>query len=445
MRGHWCRICGNERQGRAKAKTIEFAQALALKNGGQCISDEYRNNRGLMHWKCGVCAHEWKASAGSIQGGTWCPKCAGRLPIGEALQELQHLALAKGGVCLSEHDLGTRAKHLWRCSDGHEWEAAPYSIRAGTWCLKCSGNERLTLEDMQETARLMGGECLSDDYLNSGQKLHWRCSAGHEWFSVGYHVRGGHWCPTCMTGNSERICKDVLEKMFGKSFLKVKPEWLLNDRGKRMELDGFCEELQMAFEYHGAQHFEHVRHFHRGYKSLEQRKIDDVRKELLCKEHGIRLLVIPHTVKMADVPYFAAEFAKENDIVMQIADLDAVVVAKMVLPEKIEEMRALALGRGGLCLSTDYVNNNTRLKWKCDKGHVWLAVPGSIQQGSWCPKCSGKLESDEALSHLREIALSKGGECLAGAYTHGKTKISWRCAEGHVEPPRVCRRLFGYS
>ncbi len=279
LRGHWCVVCGNKRQGQAKANSIDYARSIARNKGGKCISDTYTNNSMPMRWKCGACSHEWTATAASIQGGSWCPRCAGRLPPDEALVELKRLASQRGGTCLSERYLGARAKHLWRCAEGHEWAAPPYSIRAGTWCKKCLGRERLTLIDMQKTARMMGGKCLSSEYINSDQKLHWRCAEGHEWFAVGYHVRGGHWCPTCMAGNSERICKDILERMFGKPFLKAKPAWLLNGRGKRMELDGYCEELQIAFEYHGIQHYQHIDHFHRNGKSLSLRQLDDERKE----------------------------------------------------------------------------------------------------------------------------------------------------------------------
>lgn len=431
LRGHWCLICGNQRQGRAKAKSIEYARALARNKGGQCISNTYTNNSVPMRWKCGVCSYEWTATAASIRRGSWCPKCAGRLPPDEALFELKRLAMQKGGACLSERYLGARTKHRWRCAEGHEWEAPPYSIRAGTWCKKCAGNEQLTLRDMRETAQKMGGECLSSEYINSDQQLHWRCAEGHEWIAIGYHVRAGHWCPTCSAGNTERICKDIFEKMFGKSFLKVKPEWLLNDRGKRMELDGYCKELQVAFEYHGAQHYRHIDYFHRQDKSLARRQLDDARKEQLCRKHGVHLLVIPHTVSASEIPCLVAEFAQANELHLKVTKPGEVAVAKFVLPEKLKVVQALAQKKGGQCLSVAYVNNNTPLLWECDKGHTWLAVPGSIQQGSWCPKCAGKLKGIDALKQLREIARARRGECLAEKYVIGSAKIPWRCNEGH--------------
>jgi thiol-disulfide isomerase/thioredoxin len=234
-----------------------------------------------------------------------------------------------------------------------------------------------------------------------------------------------------MAGNSERICKNILEMMFGKPFLKVKPAWLMNDRGKRMELDGFCEELQIAFEYHGVQHYRYIDHFHRRDKSLEQRQIDDERKQLLCREYGVCLLVIPYTVEVTDVPRLVADFAQANGLFTEVTNPDEVAVAKFVLPERLKAMQALAKENGGRCLSSDYINNNTPLTWECDKGHIWRAVPGSIQQGSWCPKCAGRIKGADALQQLQRLAEAKGGECLAEKYENGSVKLLWRCAEGH--------------
>lgn len=429
-RGHWCLICGNKRQGRQKANSVEAARKLARTKGGECLSAEYVNNRTKLRWKCAE-GHEWEAATSSIQQGQWCPRCAGKLPPDEAILELQKLAKTLGGKCLSEQYLGSKTKLFWRCAVGHEWDAIPDSVRRGTWCPHCAGTHRLTLKDMQETARTMGGECLSTEYSNSDEKLRWRCASGHTWLAVAYHVRAGHWCPVCMAGNSERICKDIFEQMFGKPFSKARPTWLLNKRGKRMELDGYCGELKLAFEYHGVQHFSHNEFFHRGAKGLESRRVDDDIKVRLCHEHGVDLIVIPYTVPLSEVPEFVHRVILERGDHLKSLRPKAVRVAEFVLPDRINAMQLLAAQRGGACLATFYVNNNTKLRWRCAKGHEWEAVPGSIQQGSWCPVCAGKLAPDDALQRLREIAASKGGRCLSEDYVEGQKKLRWRCALGH--------------
>ena len=96
----------------------------------------------------------------------------------------------------------------------------------------------------------------------------------------------------------------------------------------------------------------------------------------------------------------------------------------------IEEMQEIAESRGGLCLSKKYVNNSTKLKWQCAEGHVWEAAPGNVKQGSWCPFCAGlaKLTIEE----MRQLAESRGGKCLSNEYVNRENKLKWQCAEGHA-------------
>jgi len=54
----------------------------------------------------------------------------------------------------------------------------------------------------------------------------------------------------------------------------------------------------------------------------------------------------------------------------------------------IEEMHEIAKDKGGRCLSTEYVNNNTNLDWECAEEHQWKATPSNIEAGKWCQICS---------------------------------------------------------
>lgn len=53
----------------------------------------------------------------------------------------------------------------------------------------------------------------------------------------------------------------------------------------------------------------------------------------------------------------------------------------------IEEIKLIAAGRGGECLSSTYNNIYEKLEWRCQSGHVWLAATNSIKRGGWCPIC----------------------------------------------------------
>lgn len=348
-----------------------------------------------------------------------------------AINDLKELAKSQGGQCLSDSYLGAKVKLKWRCEIGHEWEAIPDSVKRGTWCPHCAGQIRLTLANIQELARSKGGECLSTEYINADTKMRWRRAEGHEWTSVSYHIKAGSWCPVCSAGKSERICRDIFEQMFGLPFPKLRPNWLLSSMARKMELDGYCEPLGIAFEYNGHQHYREVKFFQSEKNTLEKRKLDDARKAQLCFQNGVILITVPYTIPMHELPSLVHREAQKIGIRAAMMSPEQVKVAEFVLPEMIEEMQALAKSKGGECLSTFYVNSNTKLNWRCAKGHEWAAVPGSIKVGSWCAKCMGRLSPVEALKKLKDIAASKGGLCLAKAYTSGKEKLLWRCASGH--------------
>ena len=55
----------------------------------------------------------------------------------------------------------------------------------------------LNTDDVQEMARARGGQCLSAVSGDKQQKLKWRCGFGHEWEATSQLVSLGHWCPKC--------------------------------------------------------------------------------------------------------------------------------------------------------------------------------------------------------------------------------------------------------
>jgi hypothetical protein len=74
------------------------------------------------------------------------------------LADCKDAAKAKGGRCLSEQYINNKVKMRWECSEGHQWEAPSNSIRRGTWCAKCSGVSRLTIDEMKTIAHSRGGD-----------------------------------------------------------------------------------------------------------------------------------------------------------------------------------------------------------------------------------------------------------------------------------------------
>jgi hypothetical protein len=97
-------------------------------------------------------------------------------------------------------------------------------------------------------------------------------------------------------------------------------------------------------------------------------------------------------------------------------------------------MHATAAARGGRCLSTDYRNNSIKLRWCCANGHEWMATPGHVRAGRWCPECKRQRSGASqrlSIQHAHQLAENLGGKCLALVYKNASTPMAWQCSKGH--------------
>lgn len=191
LRGRWCPRCSTAQKADKARNSIARIQHAAAKRQGKLISTEYHNSREHLVWECAA-GHQWRAPYNRIRSGKWCPTCAKR-----DIDEFAALALSRAGRLVSSQYFGVAKALEWECGVGHKWFARPNNVINGTWCPLCAPNRRLSLTDMQRLATLRGGSCLSLEYKNARSKLRWCCSRGHEWEAVPHAVKAGSWCPQC--------------------------------------------------------------------------------------------------------------------------------------------------------------------------------------------------------------------------------------------------------
>lgn len=85
----------------------------------------------------------------------------------------------------------------------------------------------------------------------------------------------------------------------------------------------------------------------------------------------------------------------------------------------------------GYCLSKNYKNNLEKLTWKCHQGHIWQASYSNIQNHNrWCPYCAGNAKL--TIEQMQKIAKKRGGKCLSSNYINNSTKLKWECSQHHT-------------
>lgn len=207
--------------------------------------------------------------------------------------DLRAAATARRGECLATQYVNSAERVTWRCAQGYVWDApAKDVLNSNSWCPLCAGRRHDLLE-MRAVARSRGGECLAMEYLGMQTKLPWRCAHGHDWKTTpATAIQGGAWCPECSTGLGERLTRAAIEQLIGLRFPKSRPDWLVSERGTMLELDAYNPDVGIAFEHQGDQHFTELAFF-ADEATFHQRLSDDQRKRDLCTSRGVKLIEVP--------------------------------------------------------------------------------------------------------------------------------------------------------
>lgn len=109
-------------------------------------------------------------------------------------------------------------------------------------------------------------------------------------------------------------CRRVLNKIFNKPFHKIRPNFLNNPvtGGKfNLELDCYNDELGLAVEFNGIQHYKFSKFFHRNNEHFLNQKYRDELKKRMCKENGIILIEVPYTVKNENIESYLKKELKK--------------------------------------------------------------------------------------------------------------------------------------
>lgn len=346
-----------------------------------------------------------------------------------SIEVFKEIATMKGGECLSNHYQDITKKLKFKCKYNHTWTAIGNDIKNNNhWCPYCSKKVKYTISDMKSLAECRSGKCLSDIYKNNKENLTWQCCKGHIWEACANSILSQNsWCPHCSNSYlSESKCRFIIQCLTGKKFIKTR-----SILGSGLELDGYCDELGLAFEYNGEYHYKYIKHFYKDARTLQDRVQKDKIKMELCKLKGIKLIVIKYDKYKNDLELIQLIISLLQDIKLNVV-CDNMSMDKFYkdLPQ-LKEMHELAKNKNGICLSNEYLNQNTKYLFECHKGHKFkLSLSGLKHHDNWCAKCNGNKK--HTIDDLIQLANSNNLICLSTKYINCDTKYEFKCTKCHT-------------
>ena len=124
----------------ANKLTTQEMQDIAESRGGECLSTVYINSSSHLTWECG-CGNIWEAIPANIKSGRWCAKCGAKKSWNKrtkpSLQTLHQLATERSMLFLSSSYEDSKTKYLWKCPNGHQFNATYSNVKFGKGCPYC--------------------------------------------------------------------------------------------------------------------------------------------------------------------------------------------------------------------------------------------------------------------------------------------------------------------
>ncbi len=264
------------------------------------------------------------------------------------------------------------------------------------------------IRDMIKLAHDLGLEktgvpkkCLSKEYFNNKTKLLWKCGqCGYEFYNF-------------MNEEDYKKSETIYDGIYTKSTFPIKKYFILDKEKTKSLIDKLRLELSMTNK--SISDYIHTRIGDIIYQSKSIPEDSFNLLQQLANEVNIKLKV---------------RGVKE---IKKYSILDMQELARVVGIEKT--------GIEGECLSKNYINMKTELKWRCGAcRYVFSKNPDKVKiRKEWCPRCSNNphfLHKQITIEDMHELAYDVGmektgvsGRCLSNKYINSSTELEWYCGK----------------
>ena len=373
---------------------------------------------------------------------------------------------------------GTSVKAWWLCDSGHSWESTPY-VRAQAGCPYCSGLSTWPGQTdlgtqfpnlAAEWDNTAGANAGDPDHVGPGsnRRITWICGKGHRWMAtINNRARNGSGCPYCCgsratTGETDlaTLHPDLAAEWDHERNGKLTPSTIGAHTTKRVWWAGRCgHNWQAAIanraKGNGCPYCASKRvlpgvtdlatlrpdlaaQWHSGNELRPEQVVPGARRKAIwqCAKGHVWEAAIYRRSTGIGCPYCSGKFVARGE-----TDLAT------VRPDLVSEWDASNLRTPQEVAA----HSNYRATWRCERGHIWVAVVSSrtSRRPAGCPSCFGlrAVPGVNDLSTLRPDLAAEWDDSNTGRpdrlkLTSNRT-ARWRCSIGHVWEATVASRSGG--
>ena len=344
-------------------KSPEIAKQWHATKNGNLLPDTVPCGSSYYAWWVCENGHEWQAKVNLRTGNkSGCPVCDNIRRTAPSVRHEQSLYRwcidNRKEQLLSEYsednpwssrEISPHSgyKVLWRCGQGHVWEASVTSRVNGSGCPYCSGRSAIPgVNDLKAVRPDLAAEwnfeknkplLPTEVKLQSNKKVWWVCKKGHEWQAAVCYRSRSNKCPYCSN-------KVVLEGD--------------NDLGTLYP--------SLAAEWHPSKN---ERLLPSQVTAGSGRKV-----WWICEKGHEWQATIAGRVKGSKCPYCSRRYA-----IVGVNDLET------VMPMLAAEWHPSK--NGDLKPSDVTVGSEKKVWWTCSEGHEWQAFIHNRTRGNGCPVC----------------------------------------------------------
>lgn len=377
-------------------------------------------------YRCKTCGYEnGKRPADAFTQATGCKQC-GRKRVAESHRltaAKYEQRFRKRGVAALQIPTSPFQEVGLRClSCGREDKMSLAQLERSNPCKACNPPKYVSVpvSRYHELAKTYNGKLISKG-KTTNQDSTWNCEVGHTFYRTYSSIlNGDSFCNLCTAGFQEMLAKAIVEKLFGRPFIKIRIAGSKSVGGKTLEVDLYNEDLRLAVEMNGFQHYQPVDFTGKGKEAAEKnfaiQQENDRRRAAACEDAGMTLLVVRELGDVTPVEVFRqmlAETCQSKGIPIPdsfwTANIDGIKPPTRNA-EYWKRAVAQAAEWGLRPEKNEFTLSTDRHWWICAKGCRVPMRPFDIVQKrvAGCPECYKK-------KHYKPVELSDGRVFRSGA------------------------------